>query len=73
MGGGDFHGVEKSEAVCCSSVRYEILLDRPKKKIFPAETIKMEGTNGPDPLFLEPNGLDCHSSGVTPEIRPEKF
>ncbi len=23
--------------------------------------------------FLAPNGLDCHSSGVTPEIRPENF
>ncbi len=23
--------------------------------------------------FLAPNGLDRHSSGVTPEIRPEKF
>ncbi len=23
--------------------------------------------------FLAPNGLDCHSSGVTPEIRPQNF
>ncbi len=23
--------------------------------------------------FLAPNGLDCYSSGVTPEIRPENF
>ncbi len=32
-GGGDFHGVKKLEAVCCSSVRFLVtLLGRPSKK-----------------------------------------
>ncbi len=52
MGGGDFHGVEKLEAVCCSSVRFLVTRDRSSEKenISRRNKKKMEGTNGPDSL-----------------------
>jgi hypothetical protein len=55
MGGGNFHGVEKLEAVCCLSDRFLVTQDavRPSGtgNIF-CQNKKMEGINGPDPLPL---------------------
>ncbi len=36
-------------------------------------TDKDDREKGAHKSFLAPNGLDCHSSGMTPEIRPENF
>jgi hypothetical protein len=49
---GNFHGVKNRKLFVAHLSGFwlrKILLDRPQKKIFPAETKKMEGTNGPDP------------------------
>jgi hypothetical protein len=38
---------------------HKILLDHPKKKIFPTKTKKIEGTNGPGPLLLVAGSRKC--------------
>jgi hypothetical protein len=51
-GGGNFHGIKKLEAFCCSSVRFMVTQDtvKPsKKENISCQNKKMEGTNGPDP------------------------
>ncbi len=56
MRGGDFHGVEKLDAVCFSSVRFMVTRDTvgpSKKENISCRDKKMEGTNGPDPLMVE--------------------
>ena len=54
MGGGHFHCFQKSElfVACLSGFWFrEMLLGRLEQKMFPAETKKNEGMNGPDPLL----------------------
>jgi hypothetical protein len=47
IGGGNFHGVEKSEAICCLSVRFMVTQDtvRPFKKGNISRQFKKNGGN----------------------------
>jgi hypothetical protein len=55
-----------------TKARYDIL-DNLRVFLQLSVTTEMIGKKGRTRNFLTPNGLDCHSLGVTPEIRPEIF